>query len=133
MKLPFSQQMRADAVAQLMKYDRVASSWLAKGGKCQGGAVGTALLTHHSRKVDAEDYLKANAAFKRANPFAIISSAHVSQADEFIALERHYGTLVPASKDARLRKTVSIKLDHIINNYATFISATRSRLSRTCS
>lgn len=116
-KLPFSQQMRADAVAQLMKYDRVASSWLAKGGRCQGGAVGTVLLTHHSRKVDAEDYLKANAAFKPANPFAIISSAHVSQADEFIALERHYGTLVPASKDARLRKTVSIKLDHIINNY----------------
>lgn len=116
-KLSFSEQIRKDAVDQLMKYDRVASTWLAKDGLCAGGAVCTILLTHNSRKVDAEDYLKAHKDFSPINPFAIVASAHVSQADEYISLERRYGTLVPKTKDAKLRKTVSVKLDHIINRY----------------
>lgn len=102
---------------QLSKYDEVLGIWCGGNGALKRCAKGSLiLLTHHTRKVDAEDYFSAEAKAKRftpTSPFAIVAGVRTSQREEYITLERSYGTIALPRKDEKLRKTVAIRLDHL--------------------
>jgi hypothetical protein len=113
---------RAKIREQLLKYDAVAGTWTgADKTPARVKAASTVMLTHLTRRIDAGDYFDAEKAAGRFDmklPFAIVGAARLQQGQEFIHLERSYGTLVPKEKDEKLRKGVPIRLDHIRTEYA---------------
>src|SRR5262249_45326613 len=88
-------EKRRAIAEQLLKYDRIITAWLTpqrKGAKPRINRGCTVLLTHHTRKVDAADYLEQerNAGrFKPQNAFAIVAAVRAPQGntEEFINLE----------------------------------------------
>ena len=55
--------------------------------------------------------------FQPCNPFAIVSYVRSNQGTSCCTLRRGLGNLVPASKDEKLRKGVSISLLHLLRGY----------------
>jgi hypothetical protein len=112
---PSRAEDRSDVARQLMAYDSVVSRWIGTGRVARGGSL---LLTHMTRKMDAVDYLgSATAAFSPKHPFAVIAAMRNDQRQAFVYLERAWGELLPATKDAKLRGGVSIRLDHLTRLY----------------
>jgi hypothetical protein len=118
-------ERRRSITAQLLKYDRVVSAWLTprKASKPRASRGCTVLLTHHTRKVDAAEYLEQERQGGRFNPrnaFAIVAAVRAPQGntEEFINLEKSYGTLVPPEKDRKLARVVPVRLDHLTTRYA---------------
>lgn len=104
---------RAKIAEQLQKYDEAATE-LARVRAVNGAEIGTLLLTHHTRKIDAADYLQSHSDFAPVHPFAVVSYVRTDQAQVFISLERSYGQIVPKARDDAFRRVRSIKLEHVL-------------------
>lgn len=104
---------------QLAKYDRVMQAWLSPEPP-RAPLGGVVLLTHQSRKVDAEEYLVGELEANRYQPrcpIAIVAYNRNDQSSVHYALERSWGGLVPPSKDQKLRRVVNVKLEHLLMAY----------------
>lgn len=112
---------RAKIRDQLLKYDQAIGLWRAdQDPKRHVPAGGTILLTHHTREVDAQDYFNDEIAagrFTVSAPFAIVGCVRNNQREEYVTLRRSLGTVPILAKDEKLRRGVSIKVEHLNANF----------------